>query len=1117
MLRGGLVLLICLLVFVLSASIGEYFLFLPASIKVVLVLLLMLLGGGALVGWVLLPLSKMMKLGKVISHEQAAVIVGKHFPEISDKLLNILQLKKQTEGYFSRELVEASIEQKSNQISVFPIAKAVDFSLNKKYLKYLLPLVGVCVLIFVFYPSIFIDASVRLLQPTKTFEKPAPFAFHIESMPLQAIRNNDFTLKVLVEGATLPADVYVAMEGDKVIMQPVDKKHFQYSFKNVTEPIKFKLFAAGFYSKEFKLKVAQKPVMKDFQMKFIYPEYTGKKQESKNSLSDVTVPEGTTIIWAYNTEHTDAVGIQFGHSAEQMLATNAGRYTHEARILTDTNYTVTLYNNTSNVKESFQYHIQVIQDQFPVIQIQEFKDSVTGKQILLTGTFGDDYGISKSVFHHEILNAQNQKLQTKELPLKVEKDLLTQFQQYFDIAALELLPGQKVNYFVEVWDNDGVHGSKTTRSETMTYLMYTPNQLDSAINANSKQINSGLSNSSQQTKQMQTDVREMQNKMLQSDKMDWEQQQSLQELAKQQQDIQNNLENIKKRFEEEMQQSKQKDYSDDLKEKQEDLKQQLDNVLNNELKEQMKKLEDLMAKLNKENAFQEMKQMEEENKLFNMDLERMKELMKKMEMQMRMEDLANKMDKLAQKELDLKKETELKQKSSEALSKAQEELKKELSDAMKEQMKDINELNKQSKEHQDMSNAEQNAKDAQENMEESEQQLNQNQNGKASQSESKASDNLKQMAASLSKMAGGMEMEQIDIDIKAVRQLLSNLMRLSFDQESLMNKSKNTAVSSPLYLNNIEEQKTLHDNSLMIRDSLFSLSKRMFKLAKTVNKETTEMERNMLASLIAFEDRKVGESITHQQYVMTKTNNLALMLNEILSNLMQMQSQSQSQSDKQGSCKKPGGKTPKPGSGKQLSDIISQQQQMGGSMQQMQGQQQQGKQGDKEGKEGKQGDKEGKSRNQNSKESNGEYGNSEQLARMAQQQAAIRRQLQSLLNSKSGTGVAKELREIQDKMDRNEIDLVNRRLSNELIQRQKEIMTRLLETEKAMRQQEQDEKRSSNTAQEIAKPVPSELQKHVDEKVNLMEYYKTIPPQLKPYYKSLVEKYFNDIGNHKSK
>jgi hypothetical protein len=1109
MLRGGLVLLICLLAFVLMASIGEYFLFLPAAVKLVLVSLLAVLGGGALVGWVLLPLSKMARLGKVISHEQAAVIVGQHFPEISDKLLNILQLKKQSDGHFSRELVEASIEQKSNQISVFPIAKAVDFSLNKKYLKYLLPLVGISVLIFIFYPSIFMDASVRLLQPTKTFEKPAPFEMRIESLPLQAIRNADYTLKVSVDGASLPADMMVAIEGDKLIMQPIDKTHFQYTFKNVTDPIKFKLFAAGFFSKEYELKVAQKPVLKAFQMKFVYPAYTGKQAETKNSLSDVTIPEGTTISWVYNTEHTDAVGIRFGYSPERILSNNSGRFTHEARFLTDTNYTVTLYNKASNVKDSFQYHVQVIQDQYPVIQLQEFKDSVTGKQILLTGTFGDDYGISKGIFHYEILNEKNQKLQSKEQPLKIEKGLLSQFQQYFDIASLDLLPGQKVNYFVEAWDNDGVHGSKATRSETMSYLMYTPNQLDSAINANSKQINSGLSNSAQQTKQMQTDVRELQNKMLQSDKMDWEQQQSLQELAKQQQDLQKNLENIKKRFEEEMQQSKQKNLSDDLKEKQEDLKQQLDNLLNNELKEQMKKLEDLMAKLNKENAFQEMKKMEEENKLFNMDLERMKELMKKMEMQMRMEDMANKMEQLAQKELELKKETELKQKGSEELSKKQDDIKKELNDAMKEQMKDINNLNKEMKQHQDMSNVEQGAKDAQENMEQSEQQLNQNQNNKASESQSKAAENMKQMAASLSQMAGGMEMEQLDIDIKAVRQLLSNLMRLSFDQESLMNKSKTTAVSSPVYLDNIEEQKRLHDNSLMIRDSLFSLSKRMFKLAQTVNKETTEMERNMQASLSAFEDRKIGESITRQQYVMTKANNLALMLNEMLSNLMQMQSQSQSQSDKQGSCKKPGGKTPKPGAGKQLSDIISKQQQMGGSMQQMQGQQQQGKQGDKQGKEGK-------SQNQSGKEGDGEYGNSEQLARMAQQQAAIRRQLQSLLNSKSGTAVAKELREIQDKMDRNETDLVNRRLTNELIQRQKEIMTRLLETEKAMRQQEQDDKRSSNTAQEIAKPVPAELQKHEDEKLNLMEFYKTVPPQLKPYYKGLVEKYFNDIGNHKS-
>ena len=137
------------------------------------------------------------------------------------------------------------------------------------------------------------------------------------------------------------------------------------------------------------------------------------------------------------------------------------------------------------------------------------------------------------------------------------------------------------------------------------------------------------------------------------------------------------------------------------------------------------------------------------------------------------------------------------------------------------------------------------------------------------------------------------------------------------------------------------------------------------------------------------------------------------------------------------------------------------------------------------------------------------------MARLAQQQAAIRRQLQelnSLLNSKGMGEAAKELREIQEEMDKNETQLVNRRLGSELLLRQKEILTRLLETEKSVREQQQDDKRSSKTADEISRPVPPELEQYMKDRKQLMEQYKTTPPVLKPYYQRLVQDYYKLLG-----
>ena len=66
--------------------------------------------------YVVSPLLKMWRLGRRISYGEAASIIGNHFPEVSDKLLNLLQLQQMGESTGS-DLLSASIEQKTAQLS----------------------------------------------------------------------------------------------------------------------------------------------------------------------------------------------------------------------------------------------------------------------------------------------------------------------------------------------------------------------------------------------------------------------------------------------------------------------------------------------------------------------------------------------------------------------------------------------------------------------------------------------------------------------------------------------------------------------------------------------------------------------------------------------------------------------------------------------------------------------------------------------------------------------------------------------------------------------------------------------------------------------------------------
>ena len=96
--------------------------------------------------WVVIPLKGLYRIGETLTQEGAAKIIGTHFAEIEDKLLNLLQLSSLSAT--ENELINASIQQKSKQLIPVPFLQAIDFSENKQYLKYALIPISVLLLLF---------------------------------------------------------------------------------------------------------------------------------------------------------------------------------------------------------------------------------------------------------------------------------------------------------------------------------------------------------------------------------------------------------------------------------------------------------------------------------------------------------------------------------------------------------------------------------------------------------------------------------------------------------------------------------------------------------------------------------------------------------------------------------------------------------------------------------------------------------------------------------------------------------------------------------------------------------------------------------------------------------
>ena len=129
--RGSILFLSLGLIYFLITLFIEHSLWLDTPGRTVLFWLFILTELFLLARFVIIPFLKLLGLKKGIGEDEASRIIGKHFQEVEDKLLNIVQLKGEN---ISTDLLEASIEQKAEQLKPIPFRRAVRFKTNVKYL-----------------------------------------------------------------------------------------------------------------------------------------------------------------------------------------------------------------------------------------------------------------------------------------------------------------------------------------------------------------------------------------------------------------------------------------------------------------------------------------------------------------------------------------------------------------------------------------------------------------------------------------------------------------------------------------------------------------------------------------------------------------------------------------------------------------------------------------------------------------------------------------------------------------------------------------------------------------------------------------------------------------------
>jgi hypothetical protein len=1104
-LRGSIYTAILLLVAFVCLNIAEFYGYNSSLVRTLLFWLYIIAAFGVILMLIALPLLKIRIRKRRLSYEEAAKMIGRFFPEIDDKLLNLLELKQQLSETQS-DFLQASIEQRTRQLSPLPFVKAIDKTKNRKYGKGLLIVIVLFAALFLSFPRLISEPTNRYIKHSTFFSKPAPFSFHILNKQLKVVQQEDFEVVVQIKGEALPSQANIVIEGQKYIMKARNKNTFSYIIKQLQRDMNFYFEAVGVESQKYVLKVNPKPIIVDIQVDVTYPAYTKMPPEKLVSASNISVPKGSVIKWTIATRDTRQVIVDMGDKQTKLAIDKFGRTKYEVKAMQDFSFMLLSQNEYVQFTDSVGFAVSVINDLYPQIAVIEQRDSILPQQLFFRGQIKDDYGFTKLTFNILIYahdDAEPRLSKTEMLMLNTEAQA-QEFYYRFDLSQINLSAGERATYYFEVWDNDAVTGYKSTKSTAFNFALPDLKELKEDLERTNEEIKAQSTKTIDEIKQIKQEIEQLQKRLLEKRSTDWQDSKQMQELMQKQLELKERIEKITEQIKQNNTlEERLSPQEQEIMDKQKELQKLFEELLNDEMKKAFNDLEKLKEQqLNKEQMQQALEKMQLSNEDLNKQLDKDLELFKRLEMEKKANEIIDKLNDLSQRQNELSQDKDQNAKDQQQISQEFKDIRKNL-DELQKQASQLSEPEDISRDKQKEESIEQNQKAAEQN-------INKGNRKQAQKQQKQAADDMKEMADKLEQSMQEQDEEQLAEDINEVRQILKNLIKLSIKQEELINKTKTTSISDPAYQKLINEQNNLKEDMNMIADSLFAMSKRQPQITNVINRELSSISQNLnksMENLLRYNQTQYSAytnptASNYQQYSMTSMNNLALLLAESLKNMQQMQSQKQKQKQQkqqkgnpQQSCDNPGSSGKKPSSSpknmRQMQEALNKE--IERLKKELDGKQQQGNK-----------PKIGEGSKMN-----------EELARAAAQQELIRKLLQQYAEEKKQQGgkATGELSNLMEQMEQIEKDIVNKTITQQTLTRQKLITTRLLEHEKAEQKQEQEERRQSQVGIDKGQNSDANFEQFNKLKTRDIELLKQIPPVFTPYYKQKVNDYFYKLGN----
>ncbi|MFQ6002885.1 MAG: DUF4175 family protein, partial [Candidatus Zixiibacteriota bacterium] len=842
----------------------------------------------------------------------------------------------------------------------------------------------------------------------------------------------------------------------------------------------------------YKITVVDKPRVIGLRLTFNYPRYTQLKtlvvDENDGNINAIA---GTKVqIEARTNKELSRASIFFSDSSTAEMKIEGTKAVGEILVKKDDFYHIELWDKIGNKNQHpIEYRITKIDDQYPMVEILEpghDQDLSENMRVPLLVGISDDFGFSSLKLSYRIVS-EGEGTDEKSIKIDISENNRSamDIEYLWNLSHLPLVPGDLVKYRAIVYDNDTFGGPKKAESKTYSVRLPSLDEIIAEVEREQEgqveDLETLLKGQRDLKKKIEDLSRELDRATGKLD-LDWQKRQQMEDILEKQQKLAQDLKNLAKRMDENIEKIEENKLAAlEMIEKLWEIRKLMQEIITPEMKEALRKLAEALKNMDPKLLKQAAEKMKISQEELLKRLDRTISLLKRMQAEQKLEDLIKIAERMAQTqdEINQNVQTSEKEKLPE-LSSAEKQLKQDLGD-FEEKMKEFGDLAKE------LSLLPPEEIDQLQNMPEEsgvkvdiQQMISQlsamNKSG-ALKSGKSCSKKLKSMVDRLKSTQEKMQLEMKKEIMEAIKKSLYDLFDLSDTQEGLFEQVDRLERVDMELRTLARHQQNLKAGATRVAEDLDTLAQKTIFIGSDVRRFMALSVASMDKATRNLEERKGEIALDEQKEAVYDLNVTARKLMQALNAA-------------QKSC-----------SGSGMEKMFDQLQKMCNSQS---GINQQTEQLGQCGGAGMQ------------------LTLSEQAAmqRLAAEQEAVRKSLAQLEKEFGNSSeILGRLDDLGEEMKKVVGDLERLRVDQSTIERQKKILSRLLDAEKSIRKRDFSKKRRAEVGEDVSRPSPEGLppdllQPEQMAKDDLSKFLEEAYPK---EYEQLIKEYFKALSEERMK